>query len=528
MEEFREAIKIGNITYVQKFLRENKISPPELEDTLKYSAEKGHLEIVKYLVDEHQGSVTKDLALVLSAENGHLEVVKYLVEECNADIHSDEGYILAKSARNGHLRVVEYLVSKGASDDSLESALTWSGLSENLHSVKYLVQCTNIDKVVALKICAELGILELVKYLVEEGVDIHANDEDALWSSVSEGHLEVIKYLVAKGADVHHDNETPLRCAAHFGNLDVVKYLVEEHNANIHAKYDSALRKSAKRGHLSVVKYLVEHDANIHAKYDYALRKSAENGHLSVVKYLLSVSADIHALDDYALRLSALDGRLNVVKFLVSQGANIHALDDECLRLSAEPGHLNVVKFLVENGANVDALNDIASTWSSDDGQRDVVKYFVTKDTLSWKICYSDGMGSRMRKKFEVAKYLLSIGVTVDRLEEFVFIQCISNNLPECAEFIVQFFPKPVPNYLVPIKFHEFCFKYGIVYQGSNYPPMEEEYKKRKEIRSKLKKEIYEKAQEILYRPGGIRFLLMEERFYENAFMKKRASSYSE
>jgi ankyrin repeat protein len=37
-----------------------------------------------------------------------------------------------------------------------------------------------------------------VKYLVEQGADIHADDDRALIWTANNGHLEVVKYLVEK------------------------------------------------------------------------------------------------------------------------------------------------------------------------------------------------------------------------------------------------------------------------------------------------------------------------------------------
>ena len=46
-------------------------------------------------------------------ENGHLEVVKYLVEN-KANIHAKNDYALRLASGNGHLEVVKYLVENGA------------------------------------------------------------------------------------------------------------------------------------------------------------------------------------------------------------------------------------------------------------------------------------------------------------------------------------------------------------------------------------------------------------------------------
>src|SRR5690606_34115855 len=69
---------------------------------------------------------------------------------------------------------------------------------------------------------ASNGHLEVVKYLVGLGADIHANNEYALRWAAENGHLEMVKYLVGLGADIHVDNEQALRGAAESGHLEVV------------------------------------------------------------------------------------------------------------------------------------------------------------------------------------------------------------------------------------------------------------------------------------------------------------------
>ena len=46
---------------------------------------------------------------------------------------------------------------------------------------------------------------------------------------------------------------------------------------------------------------------------------------------------------------------------------------------------------------------------------------------------------------------------------------------PEDVEFIAQYFPNPIPENLVTRNFHKCTLKYGIVYRGSNFRPMEKE-----------------------------------------------------
>jgi hypothetical protein len=159
--------------------------------------------------------------------------------------------------------------------------------------------------------------------------------------------LEVIKSLIEEGADIHADGDHALKFAAEYGHIEVVKYLVEQ-GADVHADNNHALRCSAKNGHLNIVEFLVEKGANIHIDNDYVLRHSAKNGNLELVKFLIEKGANIHICDDYAIRWAGISGHSKVVKYLVEQGADIHNVDNCFLRLTCYVNniYIKVVKFL--------------------------------------------------------------------------------------------------------------------------------------------------------------------------------------
>ena len=108
---------------------------------------------------------------------------------------------------------------------------------------------------------------------------------------------------------------------------EVVKILLEN-KANIHAEDDDSLRDASYYGHTKVVKVLIENKANIHALDDYSLCFASENGHTEVVKVLLENKADIHAEDDETLRYASKNEHTEVVKVLLEAGADINKLDD--------------------------------------------------------------------------------------------------------------------------------------------------------------------------------------------------------
>ena len=77
----------------------------------------------------------------------------------------------------------------------------------------------------------------------------------ALQHASQKGHLEVVKFLVEKGTNIHDENDFNVRWASRNGHLDVVKYLVEK-GANIHAKNNEALRLASYNGRSDVVNFL--------------------------------------------------------------------------------------------------------------------------------------------------------------------------------------------------------------------------------------------------------------------------------
>ena len=148
----------------------------------------GDLSQVKKLIKNGADVHTDDdHPLRCAAEGGHLEVVKYLVEECEANVHARDERALCDAAWGGHLEVVKYLVEECEANVHARD-------DRPLHSTTYL------------------GQLGVVKYLVEEcGADVHAWDDFALRNAAYWGHLGVVKYLksyiVSQFAKKHIDKQ---------------------------------------------------------------------------------------------------------------------------------------------------------------------------------------------------------------------------------------------------------------------------------------------------------------------------------
>lgn len=190
-----EAASTGELSLV-KFALKNRANLHFLQDAaLLYAAGQGHLDIVKYLVE--QGSNIPPYSLIESAAGGHFEVVKYLIEKGS----KPTGMALTRAILFGHTEIVKYLIENGAEIHS-----------ENDYAIRW---------------AAKNGELELVKFLIEKGANIHAENDYALLWAVEGGHFDIVQLLVEHGADIYAYNKKALNIAKGLKNKQIYDYLLK-------------------------------------------------------------------------------------------------------------------------------------------------------------------------------------------------------------------------------------------------------------------------------------------------------------
>ena len=120
-------------------------------------------------------------------------------------------------------------------------------------------------------VAAGMGRIEIMKYLISVGADIHKTDKcgcTCLHFAVLNYELDIVQYLVSIGADIHHTDErkrTSLHIAALLDNIEVAQYLI-----SVGADIDKGdnlgntpLHNAAQREHMYLVQYLISVGANI-------------------------------------------------------------------------------------------------------------------------------------------------------------------------------------------------------------------------------------------------------------------------
>lgn len=119
-----------------------------------------------------------------------------------------------------------------------------------------------------LHVAARAGELEMIKFLVESGMDMNINEgvpkSAPIAHAASEGEIHIVEYLLECGAslDVSEPNKNPLFSAIYGGHLNIVKMLVQN-GIDYSVKYTGdrmqdigAYEFAIERGQLDIANYL--------------------------------------------------------------------------------------------------------------------------------------------------------------------------------------------------------------------------------------------------------------------------------
>uniref|UniRef100_A0A663N2R2 K Homology domain-containing protein n=1 Tax=Athene cunicularia TaxID=194338 RepID=A0A663N2R2_ATHCN len=336
---------------------------------LMEAASAGHVEVARVLLEYGAGINThsnefKESALTLACYKGHLDMVRFLLEAgadqehktdemhtalmeacmvntalliergANLEEVNDEGYTpLMEAAREGHEEMVALLLA--------QAKLKHPNCGGGEHSLSYPVYGANINaqteetQETALTLACCGGFSEVADFLIKAGADIELGCSTPLMEAAQEGHLELVKYLLAAGANVHATTatgDTALTYACENGHTDVADVLLQA-GADLEHESEGGrtpLMKAARAGHLCTVQFLISKGANVNratANNDHTVVSLAcAGGHLAVVELLLAHGADpTHRLKDGSTMLieAAKGGHTNVVSYLLDYPNNV-------------------------------------------------------------------------------------------------------------------------------------------------------------------------------------------------------------
>lgn len=166
--------------------------------------------------------------LSFAAQRGHIAVVNQLLATGKVDVESKDllgNTPLIHAAENGHADVVRHLLTTGRADPTDTNIIGYGPVAEAARSccvpgIKQLLAMgsSHLDSRSALCLAAGRGYLEVVRLLIDSGVDVATNDHDdriptyfrnPCSYAAKYGHIEILRLLLATGkVDVQRIDST--------------------------------------------------------------------------------------------------------------------------------------------------------------------------------------------------------------------------------------------------------------------------------------------------------------------------------
>jgi ankyrin repeat protein len=166
---------LGYTEKVEKSIKNDVDIHINNEEALKLACSKGNIEIIKLFLDNGADiHVNEDEPISIAATNGHTEAVK-LVLKAGANIHAKNDACFKSASKSQHLALVQFLLN---GDFDFPNEILLLGFSN-------------------------LGDITQIRKLLQKGIDIHIEEESALLNAVRGNHLELVRFLLENGANIH-------------------------------------------------------------------------------------------------------------------------------------------------------------------------------------------------------------------------------------------------------------------------------------------------------------------------------------
>ncbi len=288
-----------------------------------------------------------------AAFNNHLEALQAFPEEHATKVTDDGDTPLMIAASRGNLQIIKYLIQKGGDVHQ-----------KNKHHEN------------AVFFAAKNGQMETLHFLQEAGADflvINDKGENALMLAAQNGHKDSVSLLLDHGvpADLKSKNgNTAFQYALESSQFEIAELLFKKTTTN--AK-EEALFKAIIKGDIDSVRWLVEHGVSLAATTESQLTPilfAARLGKTQLIEYFLGIEPDlIQATDkdgDNLLFVAIKTQRSLLVMHLIEKGYfSIHDHNSKGktpLLVAAEMNSETIVTFLHQSGASLEEQDSDGNT----------------------------------------------------------------------------------------------------------------------------------------------------------------------
>lgn len=313
----------GHIDIVELLLDRGANVHTGNDASLSYASQNGHTAIVKLLIDRGSDGRNLIQSVLTASENGHNETVKLLLDRLggNRNLLPVYDQILVSAARGGNLDLVKSMMAQGADiHTDNDAALIDACMECRPNIINFLLEHkfdVHANDDAALIAASATNCTDGVRMLLEHGADVHARNDEAIIAACSNDFLQEEIWGDREHRSVHNQD---LRNDSR-NNLAPTVELILNQGVNVHARNDEALLRASAAGHAPTVELLLNRGANVHAQNDGALREAITYNNIATVELLLDWGATVN---DSLIDMAREHGFYDLAKLLIERGNANH------------------------------------------------------------------------------------------------------------------------------------------------------------------------------------------------------------
>ena len=400
---FERDLELEKLEVIEKIM--DKLSKGELDKRnknghtiLMLSVMDEDVLLTKKLIEKEVDVNIKDkngfTALTLAAEDEKIEILKLLLEAEKltekVDMF-DKWKILNIAIKKENIKIVEILLNYIDSsiyhleDKEGRTIVMIAAIKGDVDLLKLLIDGKESDEVnlnavnkkdgkMALIYAIELGHFDIVKFLMDSGIDINIQDwsgKTALMHAVKNEYNEIVQWLISEGANpniISIYGETPLILAAENENIDIMNTLFNQKILDIDMKNQSgktALICAVIKNKEKSVKELINKGADIYIRDDKnytPIMYAVENNNFNIVDQLMKAENNLSMIKNGQARGFVGNEMSKYVQWfnedlnkqdISKRGNNEYSYSLEALMLAIKNRNKNMVKFLAKQGVDI-------------------------------------------------------------------------------------------------------------------------------------------------------------------------------
>lgn len=187
-----------------------------------------------------------------------------------------------------------------------------------------------------------------------KNIDIRMQNDIFLKIAVRNKAYNMIKYLLEEGLDVCAGNNFAIKCASmYFPKIDYIKLLID-YGADFRVDNDLPICCAADHSRWNTIKLLVECGSDINAGNGYVIEKIIYGRNSKMLEYAASVGGDMTNCNFVKI---AIINSYKCLKILINHGANISTISSSDMENIIKNGHSKIIELLINNGLNFSLVN---------------------------------------------------------------------------------------------------------------------------------------------------------------------------